>query len=302
MRHVVKSVLGLAMGLGILFAVSSADEAQAQCGGCAPPPPCCAPPAPPPCCTPPTPPTPPSPPCCMPPGHSINVPGVNVQVNASVIVNANVNTVVNAQAGANAGAAGWGGAGAGATVFYGGGGYSGGMMPYPQSVIQSLNVGGGRERRRVAFEARREKTVRVVIQAFCLDDKDVPHPASQVFPEKDVEDAYEGEIYRCIAGSRMQYVVAEYLDRVSFDGGKTVTCEKNQSLYHARGGRVECRVQEAARDCNERSLLRRFGAGIKILTIVTVETYTDYREEEVEVSSSSTGGMVLTGGIGALVY
>ena len=28
------------------------------------------------------------------------------------------------------------------------------------------------------------------------------------------------------------------------------------------GGRIECRAQKPARDCNERSLLRRFGAGI----------------------------------------
>ena len=102
------------------------------------------------------------------------MPGVNVQVNASVIVNANVNTVVNAQAGAAAGSAAGAGAGTGTTVYYGGGGYSGGMTPFPQSMIQGLNVEGGRQRRRVAFEAHREKTVRVVIQAFCLDDKDVP--------------------------------------------------------------------------------------------------------------------------------
>mgnify|MGYP001546974635 CR=1 FL=1 len=143
MRHVIRLVLGLAMGLGILFAVSAADEAQAQCGGgCTPPPPCCASPALPPGGTPPAPPpTTPSQPCCAPPGHSINVPGVNVQVNASVIVNANVNTVVNAQAGAAASGYGSGNA---TTVFYGGGGYSGGFAPYPQSMIQGLNVEGGR--------------------------------------------------------------------------------------------------------------------------------------------------------------
>jgi hypothetical protein len=151
-----------------------------------------------------------------------------------------------------------------------------------------------------------------VIQAFCLDDKDVPHPASQVFPERDVEAAYEGELYRCIAGTRMQYVYADYLDKVSFDGGKTVTCDKGQSLYYSRrvsgeGGKesqgfLECRKQIPARDCNERSLLRRFGAGVKILVITTVEKYTAYREESVESSSSSIGSMSLSGGVGGIAF
>lgn len=295
MRHSMRSVLGLVIGLGVLFAVSGGDEASAQC--CAPPPPCCTPPAPPPCCTPPAPPPTPTPPCCSPPGHNVNVPGVNVNVNASVIVNANVN--VNAQAGAVAGAT----SGArSTTVFYGGGGFGGGIAPGPISVIQGLNVQGGREKRRVAYEERREKTMRVVIQAFCLDVRSVPHPASQVFPERDVDGGYDGELYRCLAGTRMQYVVAEYLDRVSFDGGKTVTCDKNQALYHTREGRLECRRQTAARDCNERSLLRRFGAGIKILTIRSVETFTAYREEEFESSSSSSGSLTLSGGVGGVAY
>ena len=295
MLLVIRSALGLVFGLVVLFAVSGGDEANAQC--CAPPPPpCCAPPAPPPCCAPPAPPPTPPSPCCTPPGHNINVPGVNVNVNASVIVNANVNAVVNANAAATSSSR------AGSTVFFGGGGFGGGVMPGQVSVINGLNVQGGREKRRVAYEDRREKTVRVVIQAFCLDTKEVPHPASQVFPERDVDGGYDGELYRCLAGTRLQYVVAEYFDKVSFDGGKAVTCEKNQALYHTREGTLQCRKQTAARDCNERSLLRRFGAGVKILTIRTVETFTAYREEEVEVSSSSSSSMTLSGGVGGIAY
>ena len=67
---------------------------------------------------------------------------------------------------------------------------------------------------------------RVVIEAVCLDDKGVPHPASQVFPDRDVEATYEGELYRCIAGTRMQYTWAEFDGHVAFDHGTTVSCEK----------------------------------------------------------------------------
>jgi len=167
---------------------------------------------------------------------------------------------------------------------------------------------GGARKKRVAYEATRTRTRRVVIRAVCIDDRDIPHPASQVTPDRDIEDGYEGELYRCIAGSRLQITIAEFSGEVSFDkGGETMVCGKGEALWHSPGGkdggRMECRPQKPARDCNERSLLRRFGAGVKVLTIVTTETYTAYREE-VQESSSSSGSysMSLDGGVGGTVY
>lgn len=298
MRAAWKWVLGAIAATITLMVIGVGGQALAQ-SCCTPPPTCCTPPSPPPtCCTPPSPPTPPSTPCCTPPGHSITVPGVNVNVNASVIVNAAVNAQVNAQAASVAGGSAYGQT----IVVGGGGGYGGGLAPGPTVVTGGLNVEGGKEMRRVAYQAQRTKTIRVVIQAFCVDDKLTPHPASQVFADQDVADDYNGEIYRCIAGTRMQYTWAEYLGQVSFEGGKTITCEKNQSLWHAPGGKLECRTQKPERDCNERSLLRRFGAGIKILTMTIVETYTAYREEEVESASSSASSFSFSGGVGGFAY
>ena len=71
-----------------------------------------------------------------------------------------------------------------------------------------------------------------------------------------------------------------------------------EALYHVPGkdaGRLECRPQKPARDCNERSLLRRFGAGIKILTIVITEKYTAYREHSTQATSTA---MTFDGGVG----
>ena len=263
------------------------DKAAAQC--CAPPPPCnCTPPTPPPCCTPPAPlPRPPSPPGCCTTGGRTNI-----------IVNSNAVAVSVSGAGASAGA-----------VVYGGGGGGGGYYspPVATGVIQGLDVQGVRRTRQVAYEASRTKTRKVVIQAFCLDDRDIPHPASQVFPERDVEDIYDGELYRCIAGARMQVTIAEYMEQISFSGGQTMICAKGEALYRSRGsaadaGQLVCRPQKPARDCNERSLLRRFGAGIKVLTTVTIEKYTAYREETVTETSSASYGMSLDGGVGGTVY
>ncbi len=64
------------------------------------------------------------------------------------------------------------------------------------------------------------------------------------------------------------------------------------------------KTQRAERDCNERSLLRRYGAGIKILMWVREETYTEYREEVVQQAGSSIVGatIMLDGGVGGRVF
>jgi hypothetical protein len=145
-----------------------------------------------------------------------------------------------------------------------------------------------------------------------------------VTPDRDIGD-YEGEIYRCIAGARLQYVVAEYKAESAaclippgasggasascFNGGQTVVCNKNDALYYTPngkgGGALSCRPQKPARDCNERSLLRRFGAGVKILTMVSAERYTAYKEEVVREQTVTNGqitSLALDGGVGGVAY
>jgi hypothetical protein len=318
MRTMFKAMLGVVFGLFLFTAISlmGGDHAKAQSTCCSPPArPCSSCTQPNPCnCTPPTPPV--TQPCNCDNRHNVNVPNVNVWVNAAVIVNANVNANASAAATATASGSGTGtgngsgngfgtgvgtgfGAGNGFGAGFGGGGAGPGFTTGVVSALPDIVVQSAPARRRVAYEASRTKTVKIIIQAFCLDDRGEPHPASQVFPEKDVDNAYDGELYRCIAGTRMQYVMADFNEKISFDGGKSITCDKDQALYHTKDAKLECRKQAAARDCNERSLLRRFGAGIKILTIVTVETYTAYREEEIESSSVTTSSSSTSTGYAA---
>jgi hypothetical protein len=206
--------------------------------------------------------------------------------------------VVNAQVQAQAQAAGV--AAAGTAVLVGGGGNAGFNGAGPAGVIQNLIVDNGGIKR-TAYEAERTKIKKVIIEVFCIDDKDVPHPGSQVTPDRDINDAYDGELFRCIAGTHLRATLAEYTGQIAFDHGWTMDCDKGQALYHAPGGHVECRLQTPARDCNERSLLRRFGAGIKILTMITVERYTAYREETIQGASTVTS-MTTDGGVGGVMY
>jgi hypothetical protein len=302
-----RSMRGLAWAFGALLGslmLGGAAYAAGCTSGCTPTPPtCCSPPPAPPK------PTPPTTGCCGGGGHNVNIPGVNVNVGATVIVNASASA--SASGSASAGAGSYAGAGASSTVYYGGGTHGGYYSgPMATGYIQGLNVEGAETRRRQAYEATRTKLRRVVIRAVCLDDRDVPHPASQVTPDRDIDDLYDGELYRCIAGSRMQYVIGDYEGAIDIStggkGAQTFICQKNEALYHAPGsgqaGTLTCRPQRPARDCNERSLLRRFGAGVKVLTILTSETYTAYREETVQERATTSMSFSLDGGVGGVVY
>ncbi|WP_297804643.1 hypothetical protein [uncultured Brevundimonas sp.] len=293
MRAVTKTVLATAIGAGAILLAGWSMAGDKGCLTCSPPPP----PSPPPVpghggcsgggCTPPTVPV-----CCGGGGNvNVNVNINNVGASASASANANAEARARAYSGARAGA------GAGSTVIVGGGGaYFNVDQPYPLTA-QGLAVEGGyRETVRVPVTSTRSWEKRYRIQAVCLDDRNVPHPASQVRPGKDVADSYEGELYRCIAGTTLQWTRSEG------DGaGETVTCEKGQALWFG-GGNLECRPQKRERDCHERSLLRRYGAGIKEVVLRGEETITEYREEVVERSLAVTGNMMMDGGVGGRVF
>ncbi len=267
------TLLGLIAGFGAWLLIAAAPGAALAGGGS----PGCG------CHHPPPPPPPPPPKVCNCTPHHVPPPNINVNTNVNVNVNANANA--NAFAGAQA-------------FVGGGGGGSSGIITGPVTAV-NLSVGG---EDREAYEAMRTRIEKVVIQAFCFDDKDVPHPASQVSPDRDIDEDYEGEVYRCIAGTHMQVTIAQFHERISFEGGQTLACQKGEALYHTPGhgaGRLECRPQKPARDCNERSLLRRFGAGVKVMTLVYSEKYTAYRESSHQASSVE---MSLDGGVGGIAY
>ncbi|HEX4096314.1 MAG TPA: hypothetical protein VHX64_06270, partial [Caulobacteraceae bacterium] len=236
-------------------------------------------------CSPPSPPPPPSPPCC----HQINFPGVNISIGATVVASANAQSFAVS------------GASSGASTFFGGGGGYWSMGEGPVGLIQGLNVEGGVVPQRVAYEAERTKIRIVVIQALCIDDKEVPHPASQVTADREIDEHYEGELFRCIAGTHMQATLADYHGEINFEHGDIINCAKGEALYRWGDGKVACKAQIPARDCNERSLLRRFGAGVKIVKMLSVERYVAYREEVTKSAQVQNFNMTIDGGVGGVV-
>jgi hypothetical protein len=288
-------MLGLAAGAAVMGAGSAA---LAQCSSGCTPDPCTS-------CQPPEPPTPPS--CgdggsCGGGGGGGGHGGWNSNTNVNVNVNLNAGATatassgarayINARAGGFAGGYGYGGGGGAAYVTV--------DQPYP-TTIQGLAVEGLAQTVRTPFTAYRRMMKRVVIQAVCIDDRQVPHPASQVKPDREIADGYEGEIYRCLAGTWLQATIADYEGEIKFDHGTTLTCNKHEALWFGGEGRLECRPEKPERDCNERSLLRRYGAGVKILTMYREEEYTEYREE-VQSATVVTGAITLDGGVGGRVF
>jgi hypothetical protein len=285
------AILAAVFAFGFTAAAPHRAEAGTTGGGggcCVVTPPCCKP-SPPPCCT------PSPPPSCCGGGHQINIPNVNVNVGATVVVNASASATAVGVAGANASS------NSGAAVYFGGGGSSFGITQ-SSGLIQGLNVEGQSASIRTPYSATRTKIRTVVIQAVCIDDQEIPHPASQVGPDRDVADSYEGEVFRCIAGTHMQWTMADFSGKIAFDHGQVINCAKGEALFKSASGELACRPQRPARDCNERSLLRRFGAGVKVIKIVTVETYQAFKEETVQTGAVATGGMSIDGGVGGIVY
>ena len=261
------------------------------------------------CCHP-APPPPPTHCCDHGGGHTVNVPNINVHggninvgvnVHAGINVTANVNATVNANANVNANAS--AGAGAGAITFVGGGSYYSNTTAPAATAITGLNVVGREEEIYEYYEEERTRIIEEwrVVRAVCVDDNGTPHPASQVDSEAEVAPVFDGELYRCMAGTAMQVTIGWWIDGENvWEDAATIMCRKGEALRHSPGGQLYCSTQEPRRNCNERSLLRRHGPGEKLIFMRREERYFEEMRREVRQESRETISMtlMLDGGVG----
>lgn len=150
------------------------------------------------------------------------------------------------------------------------------------------------------------------VQAVCIDDKGSPHPASRISADEQVDASFNGEIFRCLAGAHMQVTLGQLENGTpSFAQGETFSCRKGEALVHGAGGKLTCAPQAPQRNCNERSLLRRHGPGLKLVhTTVKQETCvpqqrTTYKTVTNQVQRTvpnQNGPIVLDGGVGQGVF
>lgn len=257
------------------------------------------------CCD--TPPPPPPSCCTHGGGHTVNVPNINIHggninVGVNVSTRVNVNTNVNVNASANAGASAL--AGAGAVTFIGGGSYTPMTTAPAATAITGLNVVGvEQEAEYEYYEEERTRWVEEwrVVRAVCVDDNGTPHPASRVDAEDRVSTTFDGEVFRCVAGTAMQTTIGWVHDGVyDWDDAPTIMCRKGEALRHTPGGDLRCETQIPRRNCNERSLLRMHGPGVKLIFMRREERYTERMQREVTRESNQTVSMtlMLDGGVG----
>jgi hypothetical protein len=213
--------------------------------------------------------------------------GVNVVTNNVVV--SHVSPSISVTSGVSGG-------GGDILVLRGGGGVEVGGAA---SIGQIGPIGAEAESVQMVKRSRTTEETRA-IRAVCYDDTNNPHPASQTFAGATVPDGYTGEIYRCMAGTRMEYMMGSVVNgKPVFDGAVSYSCKKGEALVRD-GANLSCRVQEQKRQCNERSLLRRFGVGDKVLVVRSTE---HFEERQVSRQSQQLGaGMSLDGGVGQGVF
>ena len=189
----------------------------------------------------------------------------------------------------------------------GGGGYYGVPQPVYNGNIDGLNVQGGAQKVATAEKVVETKVITeiVPIRAVCMDDKNMPHPASRTDANDKLANEFTGEVYRCMAGTHMEAMIGRMVDgKAVFDGGQALTCTKGQALSY-KGGNLTCMAQIPAGNCNERSLLRRFGPGIKYVTIsrtIKVESQKQAQVQQQQQQMQFRSSMFVDGGVGQGVW
>ncbi len=279
------------------------------------------------CCTPPPPPPPPPPPssCCNAPrnlivgvpGVTVSTPSIHVGAATTSVAGAAVSTTLSSgivvQGSASSSAYGSGSASGSSYVVSRSGGFAyGSAQGVATSQINGLAVQTYtpaprlQDSAEVCVEDAAAEVVLRPVQAICIDDRNTPHPASRVDDGARVGNGFEGEVYRCMAGTHMQVTTGQMVDgKAEFATGETISCAKGEALWHAPGGKLSCRLQTPERNCNERSLLRKFGPGLKLVETKSVKKVCKPAAPQRAIAASAEippGDLMLDGGVGQSVW
>lgn len=72
-----------------------------------------------------------------------------------------------------------------------------------------------------------------VVHAVCVDDTGSEHPASRIDKSERVASDFAGELYRCVAGTRLKVKVGEATPTgADFSRSEGFVCAKGEALYH----------------------------------------------------------------------
>lgn len=166
-------------------------------------------------------------------------------------------------------------------------------------------------RKEVCVEQIVERVAIAPVRASCIDETGTPHPASRNDDTLNVDGSYTGELFRCVAGTTLQVTIGRMVqNEADFSQAGGFSCAKGEALIHKAGGELVCGAQAPRRNCNERSLLRKYGPGLKLVETrvqdkvcqPTIEThYKTVQRDVVREMPLPSSPIMLDGGVGQAV-
>jgi hypothetical protein len=118
-----------------------------------------------------------------------------------------------------------------------------------------------------------DATVVKVIHAICVATDGHQFPASHMTGDTWINSSYEGEVARCLPGTKLTAVIGSVAQSdqgmsTSLAGGQRLQCGAGEALRHYKNGMLKCAVAEKVPDCTERTNLRKYGSGDMFFTYV----------------------------------
>jgi hypothetical protein len=219
---------------------------------------------------------------------------------AAASANASVNNTVNVNAsssssssssliGSNVAAA----VAAAGAVSYGGGGYIQDQQMYAGGNVDvTAEIGQAQVQEQCVYQ---DATVVKAIHAVCVSAEGREFPASHMTGATWLDAAYEGEVVRCIPGSRLKVMIGAVVQSdqgmaSSFTSGKEVDCALGEAMRHFKDGMLKCAIAVPVKDCTERTNLRLFGTGDLFFTYrtrVCAQTHREYAENQEQQSATT---------------
>ncbi len=227
---------------------------------------------------------------------------ITKNIDASKNITINKSIVINKGGGGSAEASAFAQASASATasvsnnvVVYGGG--------YNEYVTVS-NRGGDISGIQATQQCRmQEANVVKAIHAVCVSPDGREFPASHMTADTWLDSSYEGEVMRCIPGSRLKVAIGDVLQSDqgmagTYAGGQVLECEGDEALRHYKDGMLKCVPKTPVPDCTERSNLRRWGTGDMFFSYRATVCVGGTRTAAGETRDLDVTGMRLDGGVG----
>jgi hypothetical protein len=98
--------------------------------------------------------------------------------------------------------------------------------------------------------------------------------------------SYEGEVARCIPGSRLKVVIGKVIQSTEglaagTSSGEVMECTAHEAVRHYKDGMLKCAPAVPVPDCTERTNLRKYGSADMFFSYraqVCLETHAEYSE------------------------